>query len=74
MCVFYFRYMKGRILYEQVNNLIDELNQVYFTKHNLLKMPASKRTVMQKREYQTFKQHDIKETKGNFTSLFLPQL
>ena len=40
-CLFVFRYMKGRIAYDQVNNAIDEIHKVLTTKYKILSLPRS---------------------------------
>ena len=40
-CSYYYRYIKGRVSYDQANNAIDEIHKVITTKYKILRLPRS---------------------------------
>lgn len=56
--------MKGRVQYDHINNVVDELNCVFTSKYQLLSIPKSRLNEKKKREVQALKKYDNKETKG----------
>ena len=59
-----FRYMKGRIVYDQVNNQIDELNKVFNLKSTILSTRKQKRSVAIKKQIAEFNETNNKATQG----------
>ena len=58
--------MKGRISYDQVNNVVDEFNRALAKKYEILYMPKSEQTEQIKKKILGFKKQESKDTTGNF--------
>lgn len=62
--VFFFRYMKGRLQYSQVNGFIDTLNKVMDSKYTLLYTPRKALKMADLKAVNHMKSLESKETKG----------
>ena len=60
----HFRYLKGRITYDQVNKFIDGMNKAYVTKYKLLKQKKSSLNDMNRKRYEKYKSQETKDTAG----------
>ncbi|XP_076465941.1 SKA complex subunit 1-like isoform X2 [Babylonia areolata] len=60
------KYMKGRLSYQQVNTVIDELNKVFTAKYKLLKQKKSTMSDVNRKRYETLKMQETKDTRGVF--------
>lgn len=60
-----FRYMKGRVKYEQVNAIVDSFNQAIEGKYRLLHTARSKKSEAVKKQAHALKLQETKDTKGN---------
>ncbi|KAH3841582.1 spindle and kinetochore-associated protein 1-like isoform X2 [Dreissena polymorpha] len=58
------KYMKGRLVYDQVNKLIDAMNAGFKAKYKLLKMKKSTLNDYNRKLYETYKSQGNKETEG----------
>ncbi|XP_064092844.1 centrosomal protein of 152 kDa-like [Macrobrachium nipponense] len=58
------KYIKGRLLYEQVNNAVDEVNKAIETKYSLMARPRAKLSEFDMKIVTAFKLQENKETKG----------
>ncbi|XP_072920180.1 SKA complex subunit 1 isoform X1 [Hemitrygon akajei] len=57
-------YMKGRMTYDQINAVIDELNTAVRAKYKILNQPLKSMSNITRNQYNTFKEQETKETKG----------
>ena len=60
----FFRYMKGRMNYTQVNTAIDELNKAFSEKYKVLGMKRTTLNDLNKKRYERYKEQETKDTKG----------
>ena len=57
--------MKGRLTYQQVNTVIDELNKAFTAKYKLLRQKKSTLNDRNRKRYETLKMQESKDTKGS---------
>ncbi|KAK2555291.1 Spindle and kinetochore-associated protein 1 [Acropora cervicornis] len=57
-----FRYIKGRISYEQVNNAIDEIHKAITAKYKIMRLPRSAMGEPVMKKYKAFKEAETPET------------
>ena len=67
---FLFRYMKGRLTYDQINKGIDEFNKAVTEKYKILATPRNKQSMAIKTKIRTFKEQDTNDTRGE-NNIFL---
>ena len=66
MNVFYnFRYLRGRLSYEQINTVITEFNKVLEMKYKLLARPRAKLSTTEMKIVTLLRQQQTPETRGN---------
>ena len=58
------RYMKGRLAYQHVNNLIEEINKVFKAKYALMRRKKSSMSVSDRKQYLSMKNQEMPNTKG----------
>lgn len=58
------KYIKGRLLYEQINNAVDEVNKAIETKYSLMTRPRAKLSEFDMKIVTACKLQENKETKG----------
>merc|ERR1739842_162766 len=58
------RYIRGRLQYDQVNNIVDKLNKTMETKYTLLRRPRAKASDFEMKLIAGCKKHENNETKG----------
>uniref|UniRef100_UPI00398F63D1 SKA complex subunit 1 isoform X2 n=1 Tax=Pristiophorus japonicus TaxID=55135 RepID=UPI00398F63D1 len=59
-------YMKGRMTYDQINAVIQELNVAVKEKYKILNQPKKSMTNTARNQYHAFKEQETKETKGQY--------
>ncbi|NXG76269.1 SKA1 protein, partial [Baryphthengus martii] len=59
-------YMKGRLTYEQVNAVVQELNKAVVSKYKILHQPLRTMNVPVRNLYHRFLEEETKDTKGGF--------
>ncbi|MGH0139666.1 UNVERIFIED_CONTAM: hypothetical protein FKN15_030306 [Acipenser sinensis] len=60
------RYMKGRFTYDQINNVIQDINKAVVCKYKILKQSLKSMNNATRKLYQRFKDEECKETKGQY--------
>ncbi|NWI62265.1 SKA1 protein, partial [Todus mexicanus] len=60
------RYMKGRLTYEQINAVVQELNKAVVSKYKILHQPLKSMSVPVRNLYHRFQEEETKDTKGIF--------
>ncbi|XP_067667220.1 spindle and kinetochore-associated protein 1-like [Haliotis asinina] len=60
------KYMKGRLTYNQLNSVIDDLNKTFQAKYKILKMKRTKLSDVNRKRYETFKLQESKDCKDTF--------
>ncbi|XP_061174605.1 spindle and kinetochore-associated protein 1-like [Saccostrea echinata] len=58
------KYMKGRLNYNQVNTVIDELNKALSEKYKILGMKRTTLNDVNRKRYERYKEQESKDTKG----------
>ncbi|XP_067886657.1 spindle and kinetochore-associated protein 1 isoform X2 [Heterodontus francisci] len=58
-------YMKGRMTYDQINAVIQELNTAVKAKYKILNQPLKSMSNITRNQYHAFKEQETKETQGN---------
>ena len=64
----FIRYMKGRLSYQLMNSVIDELNKAFIAKYKLLRQKKSTMNDRNRKRYETLKMQESKDTKGTVLS------
>ncbi|XP_067845248.1 spindle and kinetochore-associated protein 1 [Heptranchias perlo] len=59
-------YMKGRMTYDQINAVIQELNATVKAKYKILNQPLKSMTNTTRNQYHAFKEQETKETKDQY--------
>ncbi|KAM4709865.1 SKA complex subunit 1 isoform 1-T2 [Discoglossus pictus] len=59
-------YMKNRLTYEQINNVIEEINKAVVGKYKILHQPMKALSNVAKKQQCRFKEEETKDTKGQF--------
>ncbi|XP_041127026.1 spindle and kinetochore-associated protein 1-like [Polyodon spathula] len=59
-------YMKGRLTYDQINNVIQDINKAVVCKYKILKQSLKSMNNATRKLYQRFKDEECKETKGQY--------
>ncbi|KAG8456806.1 hypothetical protein GDO86_002552 [Hymenochirus boettgeri] len=59
-------YMKNRLTYEQMNNLIEEINKAVVGKYKIVHQPMKSLNNQAKKQLVRYKEEETKDTKGNF--------
>lgn len=59
-------YMKGRFTYDQINNVIQDINKAVVCKYKILKQSLKSMNNATRKLYQRFKDEECKETKGQY--------
>ena len=60
----HFRYLKGRITYDQMNKFIDGMNAAYLSKYKLLRQKKSSLNDANRKRYENYKSLETKDTAG----------
>ena len=60
----HFRYLKGRITYDQMNKFIDGINAAYLSKYKLLRQKKSSLNDANRKRYENYKSLETKDTAG----------
>ncbi|XP_071080281.1 SKA complex subunit 1-like [Haliotis cracherodii] len=60
------KYMKGRLTYNQLNGVIDDLNKTFLAKYKILKMKRSKLSDVNRKRYESFKLQESKDSKDTY--------
>ncbi|XP_015195754.1 spindle and kinetochore-associated protein 1 isoform X1 [Lepisosteus oculatus] len=60
------QYMKGRMTYDQLNGVIEEINKAVTSKYKILHQPLKSMSNASRKLYQRFKDEETKGTKGLF--------
>ncbi|XP_053556379.1 spindle and kinetochore-associated protein 1 [Bombina bombina] len=60
------QYMKNRLTYEQINNVIEEINKAVVGKYKILHQPMKSLGNPAKKQLCRFREEETKETKGQF--------
>ncbi|MGH0127142.1 UNVERIFIED_CONTAM: hypothetical protein FKN15_055982 [Acipenser sinensis] len=58
--------MKGRFTYDQINNVIQDINKAVVCKYKILKQSLKSMNNATRKLYQRFKDEECKETKGQY--------
>ncbi|XP_060085913.1 spindle and kinetochore-associated protein 1-like [Ylistrum balloti] len=58
------KYIKGRMTYNQVNTMMDEINKAYKEKYKILAMKRTTLSDVNRKRYEKFKLQESKETTG----------
>ncbi|KAK6178908.1 hypothetical protein SNE40_011390 [Patella caerulea] len=58
------KYMKGRVTYNQVNSLVDELNKTFIAKYKILHMKKSTMNDISRKRFENYKIQENKDTEG----------
>ncbi|KAE8636721.1 hypothetical protein XENTR_v10003104 [Xenopus tropicalis] len=59
-------YMKNRLTYEQINNIIEELNKAVVGKYKILHQPLKSLSNQARKQLSRYKEEETKDTKGQF--------
>ncbi|XP_033113074.1 spindle and kinetochore-associated protein 1-like [Anneissia japonica] len=60
------KYMKGRLPYETVNNVVEGINKAILAKYTFLKQPVSSLNNKDTKKHKKYKAQETKDTKGVF--------
>ena len=60
----FFRYIKGRLQYEIVNRMVEDLNKALITKYSLLRKHRSKLSISDLKLVNSLRSQNTAETKG----------
>jgi len=61
------RYLKGRIVHDQVNKFIEAMNVCYKYKYHLLKQKKSSLNDFNRKQFEDYLAQRTKDTKGDIT-------
>lgn len=64
--------MKGRITYDQVNAVVQEINKAVVEKYKILYQPLRTMSAPVRNLYHRFMEEETKDTRGIFFSLSVP--
>lgn len=67
--VFICRYLKGRMAYDQINAVVQEINKAVVGKYKILYQPLKSMSAPVKTLYYRFMEEESKDTKGIFVFL-----
>lgn len=67
--IFICRYMKGRLTYDQINAVVQEMNKAVVAKYKILYQPLKSMSVPVRNLYDRFMEEETKDTRGTFFSL-----
>lgn len=67
--VFICRYLRGRISYDQINAVVQEMNKAVVCKYKILYQPLKSMSAQVKSLYYRFIEQETKDTKGIFVFL-----
>jgi hypothetical protein len=59
------RYMKSRLTYCQINDIIKEINKAVVSKYKIMHQPKASMSSVKRNLYQRFINEETKDTKGN---------
>ncbi|KFQ28522.1 Spindle and kinetochore-associated protein 1, partial [Merops nubicus] len=59
-------YMKGRLTYEQINTVVQDLNKALQSKYKILHQPLKSMSAPVRNLYHRFQEEETKDTKGKF--------
>ncbi|KAJ3596878.1 hypothetical protein NHX12_003278 [Muraenolepis orangiensis] len=60
------QYMKGRVIYEQLNTAVQSINEAVSGKYKIVRQPTKSLNNNARKLYQRFKDEETKDTKGQF--------
>lgn len=64
--IFICRYMKGRLTYDQINAVVQEINKALVGKYKILHQPLKSMNAAVRNLYHRFLEEETKDTKGIF--------
>ncbi|NXC29247.1 SKA1 protein, partial [Campylorhamphus procurvoides] len=59
-------YLKGRLAYDQINAVVQELNKAVVSKYKIMHQPLKSMSFAVRNLYQRFMEDETKDTKGEF--------
>lgn len=62
------RYMKGRVMYDQLNSAVKSINTAVTGKYKILQQPVKNMSNTARKLHQRFKDQENKDTKGTFNN------